>query len=96
MKKAAKALAEAGILVEEVRPPGIEETYEIYLGLFTADGGAGIESLLKEVGTRRVHPLMQRVLDLQHQGAKSVGGARRVGRPLGRFPARNALFHVRL
>ena len=72
VKKAAAALAEAGIPVEEVRPPAIDQTYEIYLGLFTADGGAGIESLLKEAGTHRVHPLMQRVLELQHQGAKSV------------------------
>jgi len=72
VKKAAAVLAEAGILVDEVRPAGIEQTYEIYLGLFTADGGTGIESLLKEAGTRRVHPLLQRVLDLQHQGAKSV------------------------
>src|SRR5208283_1186545 len=72
VKKAATALADAGISVEEARPAGIEQTYEIYLGLFTADGGAGIESLLKEAGTHHVHPLMQRVLDLQHQGAKSV------------------------
>src|ERR1019366_4659282 len=72
VRKAARALAAAGIRVDEVRPPAIEQTYEIYLGLFTADGGVGIESLLKEVGTSRVHPLMQRVLDLQHQGAKSV------------------------
>jgi amidase len=72
VKKAAKALDEAGISVEEARPPAIEQTYEIYLGLFTSDGGAGIKSLLKDVGTTRVHPLMQRVLDLQRQGAKSV------------------------
>ena len=72
VKKAAGALAEDGVFVEEVRPPAIEQTYEIYLGLFTADGGAGIESVLKEAGTHRVHPLMQRVLELQHQGAKSV------------------------
>jgi len=71
-KEAAKALAGAGISVEEARPPAIEQTYEIYLGLFTADGGAGIESVLKEAGTHRVHPLMQRVLELQRQGAKSV------------------------
>ncbi len=72
VRKAAATLAEVGIRVEEVRPPGIEQTYDIYLGLFTADGGAGIESLLKEAGTHRVHPLMQRVLELQHQGAKSI------------------------
>jgi len=72
VKKAAETLAEAGLSVEAVRPPAIEQTYDIYLGLFTADGGAGIESLLKDVGTMHVHPLMQRVLDLQHQGAKTV------------------------
>ncbi|MGO8789506.1 MAG: amidase [Terriglobia bacterium] len=72
VKKAASALTDVGITVEEVRPPVIDKTYEIYLGLFTADGGAGIESLLKEVGTRHVHPLMQRVLDLQHEGVKTV------------------------
>jgi amidase len=84
VRKAAGALAEAGILVEEMRPVGFEQTYEIYLGLFTADGGAGIESLLKDVGTHRVHPLMQRVLELQHQGAKSVA---ELGVLLGRWDA---------
>ncbi len=72
VKKSAEALAAAGIRVVEARPPGIEQTYEIYFGLFTADGGAGLESLLKEAGTTRVHPLMQRVLELQRSGAKSV------------------------
>jgi amidase len=84
VKEAAKALAAAGISVEEARPPAIEQTYEIYLGLFTADGGAGIESLLKDVGTTRVHPLMQRVLDLQHRGAKSVA---ELGELVGRWDA---------
>jgi amidase len=71
VKEAAAALAKAGISVEEARPPGIEQTYEIYFDLFTADGGAGLESVLKEAGTRRFHPLMQRVLELQRQGAKT-------------------------
>ena len=84
VKKAALALSETGITVEEVRPPGIDQTYEIYLGLFTADGGAGIEFVLKEAGTRRVHPLMQRVLDLQHQGAKTVA---ELGALIGRWDA---------
>ena len=84
IKKAAAALAGAGISVEEVRPPGMEQTYEIYLGLFTADGGAGIESLLQEVGTHRIHPLMQRVLELQHQGSKSVA---ELGALVGRWDA---------
>lgn len=84
VKNAASALADEGVTVEERRPPAIEQTYEIYLGLFTADGGAGIESLLQEVGTRRVHPLMQRVLELQRQGAKSVA---ELGALVGRWDA---------
>jgi amidase len=72
VKKAGTALADAGTCVEEARPAAIGQTYEIYLGLFTADGGEGIESLLSQAGTQRVHPLMQRVLQLQRQGAKSV------------------------
>ncbi len=81
VKNAAAVLAAAGIPIEEVRPAGIDQTYEIYLGLFTADGGASIETLLKEVGTQRFHPLMQRVLELQHQGVMSVAGlATLVGR----------------
>jgi len=84
VKQAAHALAAAGVTLEEVRPPGIEQTYDIYLGLFTADGGAGIESLLKEVGTLRIHPLMQRVLELQHQGRKFVA---ELGALIGRWDA---------
>ena len=72
VEKAATALAEAGVTVEELRPPGIEQTYEIYLKLFSADGGAGIEALLCEAGTERAHPLMQRVLEIQRANALST------------------------
>jgi amidase len=72
VKQAATALSEAKVIVEEARPPGIEQSYDIYLGLFTADGGASLEALLKVAGTRRIHPLMQRVLELQRQGQKSA------------------------
>ena len=72
VKNAAKALEASVAAIEEARPRDIEQTYEIYLGLFTADGGAGLEELLKMAGTKKVHPLMQRVLDLQRSQAKSV------------------------
>jgi len=72
VKRAAQVLDEAGTAVEEVRPGAIDQTYELYLGLFTADGGASIESLLKMAGTTQVHPLMQQVLELQRAHAKST------------------------
>jgi amidase len=69
---AAKALETSVAALEEARPPGIEQTYDVYFGLFTADGGLGLEGLLETAGTRQVHPLMQRVLELQRSHAKSM------------------------
>ena len=72
VQKAAQALSVAGARVDEIRPPGIDQTYDIYLKLFCADGGSGIESLLQAAGTTRVHPLMQRVLEIQRANALTM------------------------
>jgi amidase len=66
-RKAAAALSEAGVKVEEALPPGISETFEIYRGLFCADGGSGLRALIELAGTREIHPLLQQALDIQHQ-----------------------------
>jgi amidase len=71
VRKAARALSDRAIAVHEPRPPAIEQTLDIYLSLFSADGGAGTESLLKMAGTTEVHPLMQQVLDIQRAHALS-------------------------
>jgi hypothetical protein len=31
------------MVVEEERPTGVEQTYELFVALFGADGGAGIQ-----------------------------------------------------
>jgi amidase len=47
-----KILGEAGIIFEEKRPPGIEETLELFSKLFSGwDGGAWIRLLLARAGT---------------------------------------------
>ena len=51
IRSGARALGEAGARVEELRPPGIDEGYEIVTGLFGADGGAASRRLLAEAGT---------------------------------------------
>jgi amidase len=90
VENAARALEGSVTAVEEARPRGIEQTFEIYLGLFTADGGAGLEELLEMAGTKKVHPLMQRVLDLQRSGAKSMAA---FGALIGQWDAfRRSLF----
>ena len=72
IRKTAKALEGCVAAVEEARPYAIEQSFEIYLGLFTADGGAGLKEVLRTAGTKRVHPLMQQVLELHHSHSRSM------------------------
>ncbi len=62
VRNAAKVLADAGATVEEARPAGIEQTGDLFIGLFAADGGAGFRYLLEMCGTTRCHPLMEKLL----------------------------------
>jgi amidase len=56
---AARALVDAGMTVEETRPPEIEEAPTVWGRLFTADGGAKVKWLLESAGTTRLHPFLQ-------------------------------------
>ncbi|HWZ18541.1 MAG TPA: amidase [Ktedonobacteraceae bacterium] len=58
VRTAVHALADVGASVEEARPAGIEQSYEIFRDLFAADGGAGAQRLLQMVGTTEVHPFL--------------------------------------
>jgi len=52
VRAAAKVLADAGLQVEEKRPPGIEASREIYNDLLLGwDGGAYVRMLLERAGT---------------------------------------------
>jgi amidase len=51
VRRAAKALADAGAVVTEARPAGIEEMFASVFPLYTADGGAAVRRLLKAAGT---------------------------------------------
>lgn len=50
IQAAAKALSDGGVSVEEARPPGIEQTFEL-LPIYFWDGGAAVRRLLREAGT---------------------------------------------
>ena len=69
---AAKKLSGEVAVVEEKRPAVIGQTYEIYLGLFSADGGAGLKELIEAAGTKEIHPLMKRVLEIQRSNAMTM------------------------
>jgi amidase len=72
VRNAAKALAAAGAAVEEARPAGIEQTAEIFIGFFSADGGAGIRHLLEMCRSARIHPLMEKLLGMLGTGVSGV------------------------
>jgi amidase len=55
---AVHALAARGAAVEEARPTGIEQSYELFRDLFAADGGAGVQRLLQVAGTSAAHPFV--------------------------------------
>lgn len=59
VEAAAKALASEVRSVEECRPGGIEESYELEMKMIGPDGGDGLRDYLKDIGSTRIHPLLE-------------------------------------
>ncbi|MDP9171094.1 MAG: amidase [Acidobacteriota bacterium] len=57
--RAAKALVAEGFYVEEMRPPGIEQSYDLEMRLLGADGGDGLRIFVKAIGNHPTHPLLE-------------------------------------
>jgi amidase len=74
VQNAIAVLSEAGLFVEEARPPGIEHSYELFRDLFAADGGAGVQRLLKMAGTTEVHPYLQQFSEILRPYAMTTAG----------------------
>ncbi len=68
----ATALLGRGMIVEEARPYGIEQSYDIMRSLFAADGGATVQQLLQMVGTMEPSPLLLRLAGILHPYALST------------------------
>jgi amidase len=62
VRRAALALAEAGIAVEEVCPRALERSHGLAAALNTADGRAWVRRLLAKAGTTAVHPWLAATL----------------------------------
>ena len=59
VEAAAKALASEVRSVDECRPAGIEESYELEMKMIGPDGGDGLRAYLKAIGSTRIHPLLE-------------------------------------
>jgi amidase len=89
VRSAANIFAESGAQVKQIRPPGIEESFDLAIALWTADGGAVFVDTLKQCGTTEIHWLMQGVLDLCRANEKS-------GQEFGRLLLRWAAFQRKM
>ncbi len=58
VRRCADFLRDTGAIVEELRPPGVEQAYELELAIAGADGGDGIDAYLQKMGSTQVHPLL--------------------------------------
>lgn len=59
VRRAVQTLCWRGVKVEEKRPPGIDQTYDLEMALLGVDGGAGLRAYLHSVGSERTHPLLE-------------------------------------
>ncbi|MBV9769537.1 MAG: hypothetical protein JOZ32_08205 [Bryobacterales bacterium] len=65
--KAALALADDGAAVEENRPAGLAQAYDLEMKLLGPDGGDSLREYLRGLGSERLHPLLAGWLDkLEH------------------------------
>jgi amidase len=59
IRACAKFLSESGHEVVEIRPPAIDQAYELELALLGADGCDDIEAYLNSAGSTQRHPLLE-------------------------------------
>ena len=64
VKRAAKALEEQAAKSEESQPPAIVAAAEVASALTLGDGGQYFQNLLRECGTRRIHPWTRSILNV--------------------------------
>ena len=75
VQETAKALADAGMRVEEERPDAIARVRQIFFGLFGPDGGAAFRKFLGKIGSSEIHPMTQQTIDAMKKYAQpSVEG----------------------
>ena len=71
VKKSVEVISDLVMSVKEDCPKDIERTYNIWWSLVSADGGAGVESMLKMAGTTEPHLYLKRFQEAQ-RAAKAM------------------------
>jgi amidase len=84
----AAALASEVRSVEERRPPGIEESYDLEMDFLGPDGGDSVRAYLASIGSSRTHPLLDGWLAKLDRRRTTVEGFAGYWSALDRFRAR--------
>ena len=72
--KAALALHNDGCMVEEHRPDGVDQSYELEMKLLGADGGDGLRAFASSIGSTETHPLLEGWLGKLEQHRTDLAG----------------------
>jgi amidase len=62
VRDSVKALADAGVKVEEKKTPDAEKAATVYFDMSRGDGGAGTRAFLKSIGSDPISPLFEKAL----------------------------------
>jgi amidase len=92
VRAAAAALAAEGGRMEEARPACLDAAYEIEMKLLGPDGGDGLRSYLRDIGSTSVHPLLTGWLDKLEQYRTGIDGFERYWGQWFRYRAEMAAF----
>jgi amidase len=62
VRDSAKAFSDAGVKIEENRPPDAAKAASVYFDMSRGDGGAGTRAFLQSIGSDPISPLLEKAL----------------------------------
>ena len=71
VRKTAQVLSDAGMVVIEDMPAGIEHSFELMNDFIEADGGEDLEKLLESAGTTEMHPWTIAIMEMSRAKTRS-------------------------
>jgi len=77
VRSAANALMDDVVAVDEARPAGIEDAYDLEMKLLGADGGDGLWQYLEALGSTTAHPLLRGWLEKLEGYRTDIAGFRK-------------------
>jgi amidase len=92
VRQAAASLEKDVHRIEEQRPPGVEESYDLEMRMIGPDGGDALRVYLASIGSERTHPLLEGWLKKLEPYRTTLGGFAECWAALDGFRARMFAF----